>query len=114
MVDWTQAQFYIQLAVYLGIMIGTAVYVYIRKRKGKDTPPELIALLTGQQAVAIKWFWKAMEDGVITKEEAQELKGLLGQGFNAALEMIIKLYGLKPADIPSTDEVTEPIPETPE
>lgn len=115
MIDWSQAQFWIQLCVYIGIIIGTAVYVFIRKRQGKDTPPALIKLLTGQQEVVIKWFWKAMEDGVITLDEAKTLKDLVGQGFEAALQMIISLYGLKPEEIPSIEAVIEPIPEpTPE
>jgi len=115
MIDWNQAQFFIQLSVYIGIMVGTAVYVYMRKKKGKDSPPELMQLLTGQQEAIIKWFWRVMEDGLITIDEAHELKELVGQGYNSVLNMIISLYGikdeqlavlqpLKPDEIPQVDE----------
>ncbi len=111
-IDYEQVLFWLWVSIIAGSFIGSAIYVLIRRLQGKDiATPQLISLLKNHNAMTITWLWKALEDGVITKDEADEFMMLATEGFKDILRLIMKTYDKKDMhEIDANDKLIIPEP----
>jgi len=109
-INYEQAMFWLWVATVGGTFLGTTLFVLIRKLQGKPVAaPELIKLFQNHNRLIMLWFWRALEDGVITNEEAMEFKTIVTQGFQDILSFILTTYG-KPELKETNDKVVIPEP----
>jgi len=104
MVDLSNADFWIQVGFYVAAISAGIFYYFRAKKKGEAAPPQLMQLFQSQTSMLMEWFFKAVADGVITKEEAQELKAKFTANLDDTLETILRFY------LPTEDVIIEPEP----
>jgi hypothetical protein len=110
-IDLSNAGFWLQFGIYGAAFIAGMIYYFKSKKKGELAPPQLMQMFTNQTTLMMEWFWKAIADGVITKDEAEELKKKLKINFESTIDMIIKLYTAKIPEGLDIPEVTIDPPE---
>ena len=91
-IDLSNGNFWMQFGFYAAMIIAGIVYYFRAKKKGEVAPPQLMKIFTSQTTMLMEWFWKAIADGVITPEEAEELKTRMKANFEDTIDTIIKLY----------------------
>ena len=91
-IDLSNAGFWVQFGVYFAAVIAGVVYYFKKRKAGEIAPPQLMKMFTDQTTMLMQWFWKAIADGVISPEEAEELKVKFKANFDDTINMIIKLY----------------------
>ena len=108
-VDLSNAGFWLQFGIYAAAFLAGILYYFKKKKAGEVAPPQLMKMFTDQTTMALQWFWKAVADGVITPEEAEELKNKLQLNFETTITSIIKLYTIKlPIDL-VPDVILDPV-----